>query len=872
MVRAAEMGGGSIERPYASGKFLWSGGDKLYLQGVTYGPFRPGEDDAPYPPQAVVARDFAAMREVGINSVRTYSPPPHWLLDLAAEVGLHVLVGIAWEQHVAFLSERSRRQSIVERVRNAVRHCDGHPAVAAYAIGNEIPSPIVRWHGRRRIERFLRQLYDAVKDEDPNALVTYVNYPSTEYLQLPFLDFVCFNVFLEAEEEFGAYLARLQNLAGDRPLVLTELGLDSLRYGSEAQAISLTWQLRTAFASGCAGAYVFAWTDEWHRGGQDIEDWEFGLTCADRSPKPALAAVESAFADAPLPDELDWPRISVIVCSQNGGATIRESLEGCAALDYPDFELIVVDDGSTDNTAEIAHAFAARVVSTDNHGLGAARNRGLAEASGEIVTYLDDDASPDPHWLRYLAAAFMATPHAAVGGPNVPPAGGFLRDCIARGPGGPIHVLVSDREAEHIPGCNMAFRRKVLEQIGGFDEQFLVAGDDVDICWRLASAGWTLGFAPAAMVWHHRRRKIRAYLRQQREYGKAEAQLERKWPERYNRGGHIRWNGNVYEGQVRRALGRRRWHIYYGTWGSALFQSVYTRAPGTLSSLPLMPEWYLLIAALTATTIYGFLLRPLLFAVPGLDVPLSLPLLLVALLALVVQAVTAAARAQPASRNPPIERAAAAVVVAWLHLLQPLARLYGRLRHGLTPWRMRGARTLTPPWPRTRGLWSERWEEPVERLGRLEAELRRTNVLIRKGGSYDPWDFELRVGALGAARMRAAIEEHGQGKQLLLFRVWPQVPGSAAVVFALTAATLALAAYQGVPAGIVFFGALATFVALRIVHECAAATGVLLRAPLEMARTEPDELVSVLERRAARTVTPTRGKVFHAAPARSPRD
>ena len=88
----------------------------------------------------------------------------------------------------------------------------------AYAIGNEIPASIVRWHGRRRIESSSNSSTAWRRREDPDGLVTYVNYPSTEYLELPFLDFVCFNVFLEAEEEFESYLARLQNLAGDRPL------------------------------------------------------------------------------------------------------------------------------------------------------------------------------------------------------------------------------------------------------------------------------------------------------------------------------------------------------------------------------------------------------------------------------------------------------------------------------------------------------------------------------------------------------------------------------------------------------------------------------------------------------------------------------
>src|SRR5437773_216395 len=109
---------------------------------------------------------------------------------------------------------------INDLVRAKVRACSGHPAILAYSLGNEIPAGLARWHGRRKIERYLEKLYRVVKAEDPGGLVTYVNYPSTEYLQLRFLDFFCFNVYLESQERFAAYLARLQNIVGDFPLVM----------------------------------------------------------------------------------------------------------------------------------------------------------------------------------------------------------------------------------------------------------------------------------------------------------------------------------------------------------------------------------------------------------------------------------------------------------------------------------------------------------------------------------------------------------------------------------------------------------------------------------------------------------------------------
>src|SRR4051812_14077705 len=250
----------ALPRVEVRGKFLFAGERKLYPRGVTYGTFRPDDGYGDYPPPARVADDFAAMAASGINAVRVYTVPPRWLLDAALGCGLRVMVGLPWEQHVTFLDEAARARSIERRVREGVRACAGHPAVLAYVVGNEIPASIVRWHGARAVERFLERLYRACKEEDPDALVTYVNFPSTEYLELGFADFFCFNVYLEARDRLESYIARLQNLAGEKPLVMAEIGLDSRRNGMDAQARVLEWQVDTAFAGGCSGAFLFAWT------------------------------------------------------------------------------------------------------------------------------------------------------------------------------------------------------------------------------------------------------------------------------------------------------------------------------------------------------------------------------------------------------------------------------------------------------------------------------------------------------------------------------------------------------------------------------------------------------------------------------------
>src|SRR5258707_10989709 len=188
----------SGERPAVRGKSLYLGSQKLQVRGVTYGPFSSDpsggfEGDA-------VDRDFAQMAACGINAVRVYSAPERWLLDLAQLHGLHVMVGIPWEQHIAFL-DTGAANGIEQAVREAIRPLAGHPAVLCYSIRNEIPAPLVRWHGSKRIERFLARLCRAAPEGGPGGLVTSWNFPPPQYLRLSCFDFLSFNVYLERRDE-----------------------------------------------------------------------------------------------------------------------------------------------------------------------------------------------------------------------------------------------------------------------------------------------------------------------------------------------------------------------------------------------------------------------------------------------------------------------------------------------------------------------------------------------------------------------------------------------------------------------------------------------------------------------------------------------
>lgn len=151
-------------------------------------------------------------------------------------------------------------------------------------------------------------------------------------------------------------------------------------------------------------------------------------------------------------------------------------------------------------------------------------------------------------------------------------------------PGGPTHVLLDDRIAEHVPGCNMAFRREALLAIGGFNPIYLRAGDDVDVCWRLQARGGKIGFASSALVWHHHRASVKAYWRRQLGYGEGETWLMAHHPEKFL-DGRMLWRGRIYSPLpfLRSLWGTR---INAGVWGTAAFPSVYRTDVHPFAFLP----------------------------------------------------------------------------------------------------------------------------------------------------------------------------------------------------------------------------------------------------------------------------------------------
>lgn len=548
------------------GKFFRAGNQRVWLNCVTYGPFPGGW------PQSF-APDFEKIRAVGFNAVRLYDMPDLSLLDAAEFHGLKVFGGLKWSQSADFLSEPGLYSTALIQLTESLGRIGNHPALAGVYVGNEIPADLARWMGPLKVRYAIEELIRTGKREAPEILFAYASYPSTEYLEPENADFTAFNVYLENEQAFRAYLKRLHHIAGDRPLVISEFGLDSRRNGLERQAEVLGWATRAAKGLETAGMTVYAWSDRWWNAGAEVTDWDFGLIDRHGREKPSLSAISTVTVpDAGL-------SFSVIVCTRNGRTRIEACLNAVLGMSGSGFEIIIVDDGSTDGTADFveAHFPSVRLLRLrPGRGLSHARNEGAAMATGEILAFTDDDCEPDVEWVSRLRHAFLRKEFAALGGPNLAPDPRTWEEAVVcAAPGAPSHVMLDDVEAEHLPGCNLAVTREAFRKIGGFDPQFHTAGDDVDFCWRLREAGLKLGFVPGAFVWHWRRPSLRTFLRQQLGYGRAEKLLLAKHPGRFSNAGDAKWEGFVYGGGPVRVMAESI--IYHGPTGEAGYQAITNR-------------------------------------------------------------------------------------------------------------------------------------------------------------------------------------------------------------------------------------------------------------------------------------------------------
>jgi len=230
--------------------------------------------------------------------------------------------------------------------------------------------------------------------------------------------------------------------------------------------------------------------------------------------------------------------VSVIIAVKNGQDTLKKSIDSILSCAYDNFEIICVDDGSTDKTAEILKSYSGRlkvIANISSAGPSRARNEAAVAAAGEFLAFTDADCVVDEHWLAELVRCFTGSEVAAAGGRQAVPeddsafgkdvslfmrALGFLTDYLHSGEG--------IAEVEHNPSCNSMYRKSVFLEAGGFLAG-LWPGEDVELDYRLRKKRLTIMFNPAAVVYHYRPDSPRKFYKMMSRYGWAQGILVRKY-------------------------------------------------------------------------------------------------------------------------------------------------------------------------------------------------------------------------------------------------------------------------------------------------------------------------------------------------------
>ena len=237
------------------------------------------------------------------------------------------------------------------------------------------------------------------------------------------------------------------------------------------------------------------------------------------------------------------PFVSVIIPVKNSAVIIRSCLDSVLALNYPRFEVIVVDNDSNDGTANIISEYPVKLVIETESGAYQARNKGISQAQGEIITFTDADCIVDKNWLTEIVSCFNNDEVGGAGGNLLPVkpkkeveeflSFGKLRLYDYR-----RKSVIKSNEQRFLSGAlgsaNMAFRSSVLKVLSGFDPELKYFGGDYDLSWRVQMLGFKLIYNPRAVVHHRMRSTASSMIRQFYYFGKGLPLLLKKQPGRFS--------------------------------------------------------------------------------------------------------------------------------------------------------------------------------------------------------------------------------------------------------------------------------------------------------------------------------------------------
>ena len=273
------------------------------------------------------------------------------------------------------------------------------------------------------------------------------------------------------------------------------------------------------------------------------------------------------------------PLVSVVVAVRNEQAGIVDCLESLLRMDYPSErrELLIVDNGSTDRTAEVVRRYPVAYLHESCRGVCHARNRGIQNATGEILALTDPDCVVSTGWLRELMQPFGDPGVGMVGGEIIPfPGRTPAESYAARRRSHSQQRPMSHPRRPFAMTPNVAVRREVFRQIGLFDVRFPGGGwEDADLSWRcVRESNFRLAYAPRAVVFHRYRTTARDFFVQQQRYGYGLALLRRKYSGELERSWHeilLAYRDLVRTAGALAAVAARRDRLNHASQDTALF-------------------------------------------------------------------------------------------------------------------------------------------------------------------------------------------------------------------------------------------------------------------------------------------------------------
>lgn len=237
--------------------------------------------------------------------------------------------------------------------------------------------------------------------------------------------------------------------------------------------------------------------------------------------------------------EKNSPKISICILTHNSGHTIKECLESIQKIDYPNFEIIIIDDNSQDETKKIVketRKIGAKLIEINKKTkIGKLRNIAVQNSSGEFIAFTDSDCAVEKNWLKELLKGFSSKEIAGVGGSNLTPnnnskfqkAVGEFYEFFSFLGADYVKNSQNITETRHNPSCNAMYKKNILLELNGFNES-IESNEDPELDARIRKKGYKLMFNPKAIVFHHRKKNLSQFFAQAQWFGKGRIQAIKK--------------------------------------------------------------------------------------------------------------------------------------------------------------------------------------------------------------------------------------------------------------------------------------------------------------------------------------------------------